>query len=132
MITVENAQAEKQRFKRMFSNVSSVGVSIIPKGNGVIILRIQSDKLCFETRCIDTTPYTSTVYLSFVDINDCLFDLLFAKDGFFMELYPKAYRDIKTISTSGVEGFISQVIFKTRRKTTKFMAACNEHCKMIM
>ncbi len=134
MITIINAQNEKSRFRRMFQNVSNVSVVLKPEGYGRVLLKIQGDNLCFTATGVDNLSFTLkniAVYLAFVETNDCVFDLLFDKEGFYVELYPKAYTDLKTVSVHGVEGFISEVIFKTKRKTTHFMSACNESCQMI-
>ena len=131
MLVVPNASSEKARFRRMFINVGDVYVTIEPDSSRSATIKITSERRCFTVHCTGSMSYPACIFLSNVSINDCVFDLLFDKEGFFIEAYPVAYKDLRTISKSGVEGWISEVIIKTKRKTTHFMSACNEYCQMI-
>lgn len=137
MIIIENAANEKAKFRKMFKEFTSLYIMMKPNGNKVDI-RFSGEShhgARVELKLVANADYTSnlrnTIYLPFVDYNDCVFDLIFDKDGFYLELYKNNYQGIKTINEQGTEGYISTVIFKTRRKTTHFTAPCNRYTDMI-
>lgn len=142
MLTVVNAQYEKASFKRMFCRETSVNLSLIPMGNGFVLLQMQNDNYCYTVKCKDNTPIRFRLNIPNVAVTDCVFDLLFNTTGFYIAIYKPAYSDLRVhfnnaynfnamIEDNPVDGYISQVIFKTKRRSTSFMLPCNNVFQMI-
>ena len=135
MITIREPLKEKREIKKLFKD-NSLCLKLVPYNeNKVDIVFSGSDhnKVLTYTITADMTSYSlhNKVTLSFVDPTDCVFDIIFAKDGFYVTTYENAYSELITQSKSGSEGFISQVIFKSRTKRRDFVAPCNTYCRMI-
>ena len=139
MITVNNASLEKKRFFSMFPKDCYVNIQLIPYVN-CVLLRITGvdSNVFFEVKCSDNTPITYKLNIPNVHITDCVFDLLFNTNGFYIAVYKSAYTELKPYFKNACSltyinednptiGNISQVIIKTKRRTTSFMLPCN-HC----
>ena len=128
MIIVENAANEKAKFRKIFKDFSSLFVCITPKGDKATIKfsgeTLRGQRAEMTVIASNTSNLRYNIYLPFVVYTDCVFDLIFDKDGFFIEAYRDCFKDIRVTTKEGTPGYISQVVFKTRRKTTHFTVPC--------
>ena len=121
MIQLVNVEEAKKKYKDTFNKDvrDAMSVSIHPMENNIRIAafdrfnNLRELKLETESNC---TGYKS-VCISSVNKQDVLWDFLFCKEGFWYETYKDTYRgSIKTVSDKGREGFISQIVFHTKKK----------------
>lgn len=121
MIQLVNLTEAKKSYKDTFNKDvrDAMTVSIHPTENYIRIAafdrfnNLRELKLETESNC---TGYKS-VCISSVGKLDVLWDFLFCKEGFWYETYKDTYRgSIKTVSDKGREGFISQVVFHTKKR----------------
>ena len=136
MITIKDPQLERREFKKLFKS-NDICLKLRPYNDGkvdIILSASEYNKTTTYTIQADMTPQYSlknNITLTGVEPIDCVWDVIFSKDGFYVDTYEVAYSDLITKSKSGTEGWISQVIFKSRTKKRDFIAPCNWAWKMI-
>lgn len=137
MIRIPDYKKEKATFKKLFKG-SSLFLTLKLQNDKVqiIIQNADFEKIIKYTINAETdSPFSSekTIYLSFINPLDCVFDIIFSESGFFVETWKNAYPSLTTVinKETGTEGYISQVIFKNKTKIRDFVVPCNRYSDII-
>lgn len=135
MIKIADPQKKRSEIKKLFKGCMWVTLKFCPHDNAVSIGISGTDHNKSLSYSIDAEQtYNSlqnNIILTNVELIDCVWDVIFSKDGFYIDAYQKAYSELTTHSKSGSDGWISQVIFKSKTKKRDFIAPCNPYVKMI-
>ena len=153
MFVITRAAEEKIRFRNSMRKLGGGSVAVIlstPYAQDALSLTIKGsyyrgndlraghyNVIC---RRVNNDTYTANfsnnIYLSSVDLMDCLFDILFDKEGFI--IIPKKHvfdsvlvKNKRPDEITGIDGYFSEVAFQSKTKYTSFILPCNAYNNII-
>lgn len=121
---VREIKEMKEKFRKQFGHDcnNTFAVSIIPEKETIRVATIDSFNTVRELYIpVELTPYEDLnkrkINLGSVDRKDVVWDFIWNKDGFYLETYKNAYRDLETRSKEhGTIFTTAEVVFNTKSK----------------
>lgn len=138
MIVIDNVEKVKKDFKKLFSsapeNFLTLKIQIYDDKANITLVNDDAANRITYTINANLTNFSREKYICLCGVSplDCIFDIIFSKNGFHIESYKNAYSEIETLSKlTGTRGYISQVIFKSKTKKRDFIQPCNQNFDIV-